>query len=106
MPRSGSRSCGRHVTARREVVRSLRGGVTLPSGTPRSLLSFAQLSDVHIIDAQSPARVEYFARTPGLSADEWPYSSAFRAHETLSTQLLVAALQAIAHAAGPATGKP
>ena len=31
-------------------------------GRRRELLSFAQLTDIHVIDAQSPARVEYLDR--------------------------------------------
>lgn len=76
----------------------------------RGLLAFAQLSDVHVVDHQSPARVEWTDRyddpnatgqTPGI------FSSAYRPHEMLSAQVgdaMVRAVNAVRH--GPVTGVP
>ncbi len=65
------------------------------------LQAFVQLSDIHIVDAQSPARVEWVDRyeTPGL------FSSSYRPQEMLSAQVADAMVQAInAQKKGPATG--
>ena len=64
----------------------------------RPLLAFAQLSDVHIIDAQSPVRVE--------NADARVSSSAYRPQEVLSGHVADAMVREInAIAAGPVTGR-
>ncbi len=67
------------------------------------LQSFVQFSDVHIVDAQSPARLEWLDRfeTPGL------LSSSYRPHEMLSAQVADAMVRAVnAQQTGPATGLP
>ena len=46
------------------------------AGSRTSLLAFAQLTDVHIIDAQSPARVEYVDRFEDKYSAERPDRSA------------------------------
>ena len=76
----------------------------------RGLLAFAQLSDVHVVDHQSPARVEWTDRyddpnsggvVPGLFASAW------RPQEVLSAQVSDAMVRAInAVDAGPVTGLP
>jgi metallophosphoesterase (TIGR03767 family) len=56
----------------------------------RSLLHFVHLTDTHLIDAQSPARVEFLDRysDPGVAAcTSLPFQSAFRAQETLTVQV-------------------
>ncbi|MEZ0578890.1 TIGR03767 family metallophosphoesterase [Nocardioides sp. MH1] len=81
-------------------------GVAAQSGrTTRrvGLQSFVQFSDMHVIDVQSPARVEWLDRfeTPGL------LSSSYRAHEMLSAQVADAMVQAVnAQKKGPVTGLP
>lgn len=74
----------------------------------RGLLAFAQLSDVHVVDHQSPARVEWTDRyddpnatgqVPGL------FASAYRPQEMLSAQVgdaMVHAVNAVRRA--PVTG--
>ena len=72
----------------------------------RVLTCFAQLTDVHVMDAQSPARFEYFDQysgIPGLS----DFGSAYRPQELLSAQVanaMVAQLRRVRR--GPATGAP
>lgn len=65
----------------------------------RPLLAFAQLSDVHIIDAQSPIRFE--------NADEIISSSAWRPQELMSGHVADAMVREINEiGAGPVTGLP
>ncbi|GAA2030721.1 hypothetical protein GCM10009839_33140 [Catenulispora yoronensis] len=66
-----------------------QGHVTLP------LVAFAQMTDLHIVDDQSPARVEFldnFADPPYVN---YPTDSAYRSHEYLSTQVVDAMCLAI-----------
>ena len=76
----------------------------------RGLLAFAQLSDVHVVDHESPARVEWTDRyddpnaaglTPGI------FASAYRPQEMLSAQVSDAMVRAVnAVKSGPLTGLP
>lgn len=67
------------------------------AGRRRSLIAFAQLSDVHIIDAQSPVRLEF-------GEDVSP--SAYRPQELLSGHVADAMVKAINRTRrGPATGR-
>jgi hypothetical protein len=59
-----------------------------PSG--RVLATLAHVTDAHLLDAQSPARVPFLARLGP------PFTSTFRPHETLTAQVLAAALRAVA----------
>ncbi len=77
----------------------------------RGLLAFAHLTDVHVVDAQSPMRVEYLDRyddrdqqgdpSPGL------FAAAYRPQETLTAQVADAMVRAVNQVgAGPVTGLP
>jgi len=72
----------------------------------RVLTCFTQLTDVHVMDVQSPARFEYldpYSGIPGLS----DLGSAYRPQELLSAQVanaMVAQLRRVRR--GPATGAP
>ncbi len=56
-------------------------------GTP--LATFAQLTDTHVRDEESPARVPFLDRVPG------PFTSTFRPQEAFSTQVLDASIRAV-----------
>ncbi|QYJ03227.1 TIGR03767 family metallophosphoesterase [Nocardioides panacisoli] len=78
-------------------------------GRHKPLAAFVQLSDVHVVDAQSPLRVEYLDRLDDPSAlpGTGLLSSSYRAHEMLSGQIadsMVRQLNDIG--VGPVTGKP
>lgn len=76
-------------------------------GRRRAVLAFAQLTDVHLVDAQSPARVEYTDRFDDESPQTGIFSSAYRAHEMLSTQVADSMVRRIAAiGVGPMTGVP
>ncbi len=79
--------------------------------TRRAVLSFVHLTDVHIIDAQSPARVEYIDRledtyegSPTLGG---LLSSSYRPHEMLTPQIADSMIRAVNRVGrGPVTGQP
>ena len=80
------------------------------SSRRKPLLAFAQLSDVHVVDHQSPARVEWTDRyddpnatgqVPGI------FASAYRPQEMLSAQVGDAMVRAVnAVRSAPVTGLP
>jgi metallophosphoesterase (TIGR03767 family) len=68
----------------------------------RSLAYIAHLSDMHIIDAQSPARLE-----PMIAQDHSLWAGCFRPQDTLTTHVGAAMVQAIAALrTSPVTGAP
>lgn len=79
-----------------------------PGGRLRPLLSFGHLTDMHLIDAQSPARVEFLDRydDPGSPyAAFLPFQSVYRGWEMLTTQVadaMVASMNRVGR--GPVTG--
>ena len=76
----------------------------------RPLLAFAQLTDVHVVDHQSPARVEFLDRynDPGARfAGLADVSGSYRPNEMLSVQVADAMVRRInAIGVGPAYGLP
>lgn len=67
----------------------------------RALACVVQLSDLHLLDAESPARVEFL---DGLGP---PFSAAFRPQETLTVHVAAAMVARInALGRGPASGRP
>jgi metallophosphoesterase (TIGR03767 family) len=70
-----------------------------PSGVRKSLINIVHISDTHICDAQSPGRVEYLDR---FADPHHPISKVletlvgtYRAQESMTTQVLESAVQAI-----------
>jgi metallophosphoesterase (TIGR03767 family) len=97
---------GEPSMARSELIAD---AVRNPSTTRTPLLSFAQFTDMHLIDAQSPARVEFLDRindNPSLAS--LPFSSAYRPWEMLSTQIAEAMARRVRQFTGgaPVTGRP
>ncbi|WP_344770693.1 TIGR03767 family metallophosphoesterase [Aeromicrobium panaciterrae] len=86
---------------------------TTPASGRQPITAFAHLTDVHLVDAQSPMRLEYVDRledkydenllnlTPNL------LQSSYRAHEMLTLQTADAMVQAVNKAKyGPVSGAP
>lgn len=74
----------------------------------RALLGFVQISDVHVIDAQSPLRVEWTDRYDDPDAPVGPglFGSAYRPQEMLSAQVAESMVRQVnAIRRGPATGR-
>ena len=72
----------------------------------RPLLSFAHLTDIHVIDAQSPARVEYMDRYDDDPDTRTLFSAAYRPQEMLTTQMSEALVRAVNDVGvGPVTGQ-
>ena len=75
-----------------------------------AVLSFAHLTDVHVVDSQSPARSEFVDRFDDKYSDSDPttglFTSAYRPQEILTTQVADAMVQAInLIGRGPVTGR-
>ncbi|HVM27250.1 MAG TPA: TIGR03767 family metallophosphoesterase [Mycobacteriales bacterium] len=91
------------------VLREDLGTRALPERTARRapLLTFAHLTDIHVIDAQSPARVEWLDRYDDNPDTATIFSSAYRPQEFLCAQLADSVVRAVARAgSGPVTGVP
>ncbi len=92
-----------HVLREDLGAKALRGR----EGRRRSLLAFAHLTDIHVVDAQSPARVEYTDRYNDGPGSPLIFSAAYRAHEMLTAQVadsIVGAVERVGR--GPAAGGP
>jgi metallophosphoesterase (TIGR03767 family) len=92
------------------ILRTELSGQPRTHANPRPLLAFAQLTDVHLVDHQSPARVEFLDRhnDPGARfggmAD---VSGSYRPNEMLSVQVADAMVRRINQiGVGPAFGMP
>ncbi|HLI02475.1 MAG TPA: TIGR03767 family metallophosphoesterase [Acidimicrobiales bacterium] len=91
------------------TVRTDLGGPA-PTGRLRPLLAFAQVSDLHITDAQSPSRAEYLDR---LADDDSPVAAlvgpvgTYRAQEALTHHVAEAMATVLRNLDGaPVTGAP
>jgi metallophosphoesterase (TIGR03767 family) len=76
----------------------------------RGLVAMGQLTDMHLLDAQSPARVEFLDRLddPGSPyAAALPFQGAYRAQDMLTTHVAEATVRALRRVGrGPVTGLP
>jgi metallophosphoesterase (TIGR03767 family) len=71
-----------------------------------SLASVVHVTDVHVIDAQSPARVEFVDRYSDGPGRQVPFSSAYRPQETLTCHVGESMVQRIRSLGrGPVTGR-
>ncbi|HET6940433.1 MAG TPA: TIGR03767 family metallophosphoesterase [Nocardioides sp.] len=89
----------------------LMRGVRRPGPAKRrGLLAMGQLTDMHLMDAQSPARVEFLDRLddPGSPwAAVLPFQGAYRAQDMLTTHVAEATVRALRRVGrGPVTGLP
>lgn len=79
-------------------------------GRRRGVLAMGQLTDMHVLDAQSPARVEFLDRYDDPDspfASFLPFEGAYRAQEMLTAQVaeaMIRAMRRLRHA--PVTGLP
>jgi len=64
-----------------------------------ALWTFGQLTDIHVVDEASPARVEFLDKLGP------PFTSAYRPHEGLGPQVADAMVREMADAVSPVTGR-
>ena len=75
--------------------------------TRTSLLSFVHLTDQHIVDVQSPSRVEFLDRYADNECEPIPFSSAHRPQEAASARVADAMLRRLRRIrVSPVTGAP
>jgi metallophosphoesterase (TIGR03767 family) len=84
----------------------VRSDLGPPSTAPIALAtSFVHYTDIHLIDAQSPARVEFLDRYADQECSQFPLNAAQRPHETLTLQVLELMNRRVRKiGSGPATG--
>ncbi len=71
------------------------------------VVAFVQFTDIHLVDAQSPARVEFLDRYSDPPGESVPFEAAFRAQEPLTLHLADAVVRGVtAVGRGPVTGQP
>lgn len=80
---------GEPLRPRRELINDAPRSTGPPPRAPEAPVSFVQLTDLHIRDEESPARVPFLDRFGN------PFTSTFRPHESLSHQVAVAAVRAV-----------
>jgi metallophosphoesterase (TIGR03767 family) len=92
----------------------VRTDLGVPAGAGRegsrtNVLSFAQLSDVHVVDHQSPMRLEWTDRfdDPGTVPTTGLLKSSYRPHDLLTAHVADAMVQAVNNVGvGPVMGQP
>lgn len=76
-------------------------------GRGRSLLAFVHLTDQHVIDTQSPSRVEFLDRYSDDACGTVPFSSAHRPHEAANARVSDAMIRRVRRiGVSPVTGAP
>src|SRR5206468_1334385 len=85
-------------------------GPAAPDGPAEVLLTIAHLSDLHLCDAQSPARLEFLDRWTDPDSPVRPVLGelrTYRANELLTTQVAAAMVDAVnGVGTGPVGGAP
>jgi metallophosphoesterase (TIGR03767 family) len=77
------------------------------ASTRKPVSTFVQFTDMHLLDAQSPARVEFLDRLTDSPGEQVPFDAAQRPQETLTLHLADALVRGVRTvAAGPVTGTP
>jgi metallophosphoesterase (TIGR03767 family) len=77
------------------------------AGRRTGLASLVQFTDTHVVDAQSPARVEYLDRYNDGVGAPLLFSAAYRPHEMLTAQVTDALVRRVnSLRRGPATRRP
>jgi metallophosphoesterase (TIGR03767 family) len=88
---------------RTELAKALDGR----HGRRRTLVNFVQLTDQHIVDVESPARVEFLDRYNDGECAGMPFSSAYRPQEAASARITDAMLKRLRDIKySPVTGQP
>jgi metallophosphoesterase (TIGR03767 family) len=90
------------------VVRDELGTTARPGreGRRTSVLAFAHLTDIHVLDAQSPARVEFLDRYNDGPGDPLIFGAAYRPQEFLSPHIADAVVRGVEQAGrGPVSGR-
>ncbi|MDQ4065859.1 MAG: TIGR03767 family metallophosphoesterase, partial [Actinomycetota bacterium] len=76
-------------------------------GRRKTLVNFVHLTDQHIIDVQSPTRVEFLDRYNDGHCGDMPFASAYRPHEAANARITDAMLRRIRDIGySPVTGAP
>ena len=84
----------------RHVVRDDLGPANpLRARTRTPLFFFGQLTDTHVVDEESPARVEFLDRFKG------PFTSAYRAQEAMSAQVMNEMVDQMRNTTSPVDGR-
>ncbi|MDN5746057.1 MAG: TIGR03767 family metallophosphoesterase, partial [Nocardioidaceae bacterium] len=112
VPSSPSSTGYRKVVAGPAEARVVRADLGVKAATGRGecrtpLLAFAQFSDTHVVDHQSPARLEWTDRLedPSAAPALGIFASSYRPHEMLTGHVLDAMVQAVNdQGVGPVTG--
>jgi metallophosphoesterase (TIGR03767 family) len=91
------------------VLRTMPGAQAASGREDRrvALAALVHLTDVHVVDAQSPARVEFLDRYADQPTNQIPFNAAQRAHETLTAHVSEAMVRRVnSLRGGPITGRP
>ena len=86
--------------------RRLGEGPGWPIVVREELAAVVHLTDIHVVDAQSPGRVEFLDRYADPPLTDLPFSSAYRPQETMTVQVAAAMVRRVnSIGRGPVTGR-
>lgn len=98
-----------HGPGEPHVVRDDLGATPSPGRATRrkAVSTFVQFTDMHVLDAQSPARVEFLDRYSDPPGEQIPFEAAWRPQEPLTLHLADAIVRGMRSVGrGPVTGRP